>query len=231
MALGVLMQVLGGLLYVRWLGGASLIAYLVGATALAAGWPLLRWAWPSLAFLVFMIPLPYFLDVMMQRPLQRLSTFGSGYLLQTLGLPAVIQGNVILLDDYDLGVVDACSGLKMFIIFICISTAVALLVHRPLPDRILILLAAPPIAILCNIIRITLTGIVHEVAGKWWADLVFHDLAGWLMMPMALAMLWGGLKLLDLLLLPPRPSDRAPIRRNPRLAPIRVGSESPRKSI
>jgi hypothetical protein len=33
------------------------------------------------------------------------------------------------------------------------------------------------------------TAIVLETVGKKWADLVFHDLAGWLMMPAGFALL------------------------------------------
>jgi hypothetical protein len=38
--------------------------------------------------------------------------------------------------------------------------------------------------------------VLHKVAGPRLADLVFHDLAGWLMMPLALALLWLELRLL-----------------------------------
>jgi len=221
--LGAAMQLLGGFYYVRWLSGASIVPYLSGAVALAGGWPLLRWASPGLAFLIFMVPLPYRFDVMMQGPLRRISTEASGFLLQTIGLTAIVDGNTILLDDVELGVVDACSGLKMFIIFVCISTAVATLVRRPLADRVLIVLSAAPIAIVCNVARITLTGVMHEVAGKKWADLVFHDLAGWLMMPMALGLLWCELKLLDLLLVEPPSTGRG---RRLVVSPIRVAGDA-----
>lgn len=220
-ALGVAMQLVGARYYIRWLSGVSLVAYLGGATALAGGWPLLRWAAPAVGFLVFMVPLPYRVDMMMQGPLRKVSTRCSGFALQTLGLPAVVEGNIILLDDVELGVVDACSGLKMFLIFFCITTAVALLLRRPLADRLLILLSTAPIAIACNVARITLTGVMHEVAGRELADLVFHDLAGWLMMPMALALLWVEVKLLDVLLVDDGSTNPIGHRR---LSPLRLAA-------
>ena len=60
------------------------------------------------------------------------TTTASTFALQTLGLPAVAEGNVILLNDVRLGVVEACSGLRMLVIFFALSTAVALLMRRPL---------------------------------------------------------------------------------------------------
>jgi hypothetical protein len=51
-------------------------------------------------------------------------------------------------------------------------------------------LSAVPIALAVNIVRITATGALYVWAGPRIADLVFHDLAGWLMMPLALGLLW-----------------------------------------
>jgi len=48
---------------------------------------------------------------------------------------------------------------------------------------------AIPIAILSNVIRITVTGIVYANGWRWLGTVVVHDLAGWLMMPLALCML------------------------------------------
>jgi len=119
-----------------------------------------------------------------------------------------------------LGVVEACSGLSMLVIFFALSTAVAIVVRRPLWERLLLVASAVPIALLCNIIRITVTGVLHKVAGAQLADYVFHDLAGWLMMPMALGMLWVELKILAWVVVP-RPTASA----DPygRLVPTAVG--------
>jgi exosortase len=229
--LGAAMQLGGTYYYIRWIAGASLLAYLAGIAALAAGWSGVRWAAPAIGFLVFMIPLPYRYEVAMQQPLRRVSTVASAYLLQTMGLPAMAEGNVILLRDVELGIVDACSGLKMLMVFFALATAVAFLIHRPVGDKILVVLSAAPIAILANVARITITGVMHETAGAKWADLVFHDLAGWLMMPMALALLWGELALSSLLVIetavaPPPPPllPVAPVPTSGRARPDPVGA-------
>ena len=209
--LGVAMQLLGGYYFVGWLSGAAIIAYIGGATLLVGGWPALRWAAPAIMFLLFMIPLPYRVDELMHQPLQKISTRASGVALQMLGLPAIVEGNVIVLDDVELGVVDACSGLKMFIIFFCLSTAIALLAQRNLVERIIIVLSAAPIAIVCNVARITATGVAYQLVGEETANLIYHDLAGWLMMPLALLLLWGELCLMSALFIevePMRPAFR-----------------------
>ncbi len=56
---------------------------------------------------------------------------------------------------------------------------------------------AVPIALAVNILRITATGLLHVWSGPRLAGLVFHDLAGWLMMPAALGLLWLEVKFLS----------------------------------
>jgi exosortase/archaeosortase family protein len=94
------------------------------------------------------------------------------------------------LNEARIGVVEACSGLSMLITFIALSTASALVVKRPLLDRIVLVVSSVPVALLANIIRITVTGILHDTVGGHAADTFYHDLAGWLMIPLALVLYW-----------------------------------------
>lgn len=184
------MRVVADYLYFDWLEAASFVVAIAGLFGLLGGTTALRWSWPAVAFLLFMVPLPFRVEVALAQPLRTIATHASNFALQTLGLPAVAQGHTIILRDVRLGVAEACSGLSMLVIFIALSTAVAILVRRPLVDRLVIVASAVPVALLANITRITVTGIMHECVGREMADLVFHDLAGWLMMPFALLVLW-----------------------------------------
>jgi exosortase len=145
--------------------------------------------------LFFMLPLPFRLGMMMAPTLQRLATLASTYTLQTLGFPAISEGNIIMLNESRIGVVEACGGLSMLIVFFALATAVALMVERDLKQKLLIVASAVPIAIVANVARITATALLQEWAGRGVADF-FHDLAGWFMMPVALALLWLELRLL-----------------------------------
>lgn len=200
---GVASQLTGALVYLGWLEGFALTLSLGGVVMLWGGAKALRWALPSLGFLVFMIPLPYRFEVALGGPLQRFGTLASTYILQTAGLPAIAEGNIIRLDDQaSIAVVEACNGLGMLAAFACYSTAVAMMMeNRSLVTRSIILLSAVPLALVANITRITATGLVHSTLGGGAADLVFHDLAGWLMMPLAIGLLWGELTLLGALII------------------------------
>jgi exosortase len=150
-----------------------------------------------------MIPLPYRLQTALAQPLQRLATEASTFALQTLGLPALAEGNTILLNDTQIGIVDACSGLTMLVTFFALATAVAVVIPRRRFDKVLIVLSAAPVAVLTNVLRITVTGVLHETVGSELADAVFHDWAGWLMMPLALLLLGLVLRILARLFLDP----------------------------
>jgi exosortase len=123
-------------------------------------------------------------------PLQRVATLASNYALQTLGLPAAAEGNVIHIDKVTIGVVEACNGLGMLFTFIAFAVGTALIVRRHTLDKVLIILSAVPIALAANVTRITVTGLLHVTAGSELAEHVYHDLAGWLMMPLAVGSLW-----------------------------------------
>jgi exosortase len=158
----------------------------------------MRWAGPAILFLVFMFPLPTILKENILGWLQLKASAASTYLLQTMGIMAYHEGNRISIGDLQLGVVDACAGLRMATIFFALAVAIVLVVERPWWDRLVILLSAIPIALAVNVVRVTVTGILYMLAGdSELAHKVFHDWAGWFMMPLALGLLYVELQILS----------------------------------
>lgn len=200
---GIAMRLGGAYFHYVWIDAISILPCLAGLWLLIGGRTAWRWGWPAIAFLAFMVPLPFRLSLMMAGPLQRLATISSTFMLQTLGMPAVADGNVILLNEVELNVVEACSGLRMLVVFFAFATAVALIVKRPLWEKLLLVVSAIPIALVVNVVRITATGVLFETVSSQAAKLVFHDLAGWLMMPVALVLLGLELQLLKRLVIEP----------------------------
>jgi exosortase len=199
-AMGAALHLAGGYFRLDWFDGLSLLPYLCGLTLLLGGRRYLGWAWPSIAFLAFMVPLPWRVETSLGPPLQFLATTASTYLLQTLGFMAFAEGNVIQLNEGPINVVEACNGLSMLITFIALSTAAAMVVRRLLADRLVLVASAVPVALLANIFRITLTGVLHETVGDRVSSTFFHDVAGWVMMPLALLMYWIEVAVLSRLL-------------------------------
>ena len=201
----------------------ALVPCVAGLCWLLGGWAACRWAWPAILYLTFMIPLPYRLSTALSAPLQSLATTVSTFLMQAIGLPALSEGNVIALNEARLNVVEACSGLRMLMVFVALSAAMALVTRRPLLDKLILLASAIPIAVVSNILRITATGILYETTNSATANVFFHDLGGWLMMPLGLLFLAVELKVLSHLLIDPPPAPpkvaAAPVSRRVRKAP------------
>ena len=194
---GVGLRIAGAYYYYDWFDAISIIPVIGGICLLVGGLSFFAWAVPAVIFLFFMVPLPFRLEIALQYPLRRIGTMSSVYLMQTIGLPVLGEGNVIVMGETRIGVAEACSGLRMLMIFFALTTAVALVSPRLLWERILIVMSAIPIALFTNVIRITATGTLYYMNQSELANLVFHDLAGWLMMPFALLLLWIELWLLS----------------------------------
>ena len=169
----------------------TFVPAICGVFLLLGGWSVFRWAWAPLMFLIFMYPLPDEATRYLLGPLQTTATMVSTFALQTLGLEAYREGNQIVIGEMHLGVVDACSGLRMLTIFCALSVGLVMVGRRSWWENAIILASAIPIALAVNSIRITVTGVLYQVADTEFAERVFHDWAGLVMMPMAMAMLWA----------------------------------------
>jgi exosortase/archaeosortase family protein len=120
---------------------------------------------------------------------------------------------VINVSGMDLFIADACSGLRMLTIFCALAVAMVFLIERPWWDKFIILLSAVPIALVVNIARITVTGLLFMVAGKdsEFVQHLAHDWAGYFMMPLALGILWLELQVLERLTIPIEVAQLKPV--------------------
>ncbi len=201
----------------RWLAGGlmfhqldclALLVSLAALVVMAGGRSLLAAAAPAILFLVFMVPLPYELERNVGGPLKVVATQASTYLLQTFGLPAVAEGNVILIGEVRLGVVDACSGLKMLVTFAAFAAGAILTLDRTRFEKLMIALGVVPIAVITNVVRVTATGVAYTLFSDKDTLHFLHDLHGWLMMPAGLGLLAVQLWALDRLIVRSEPTPR-----------------------
>ena len=170
--------------YVRpWMEMWSLPIWIGGVVWLFGGWRIFRWALPSIAFLFFMAPMPGQMQTVAGYPLQIIAATGGGWLLQILGQPAFVSGTTILLGENVLDVERACAGLRMFQGMLAVSIAWSLF-SRYSWRRLLSLFAiAPLVAIIVNILRIAVTGLLFQYISGDAAKSFTHDWAGILMIP------------------------------------------------
>lgn len=194
--------------YVEALDAIGFLFALSGICLLIWGRRFFATMWPAVLFTGFMLPLPFQLERTLSGPLQMLGASESAWFIQTLGIPAIAQGNTILMGDVRLGVAEACSGLRMLMVFFAISAAAVVLSKRARWEKVLILVSAIPIALISNVARIVATAAAFRYAGRETADFIFHDLSGWLMMPFAMLLLYLELKLLDWVFVEPADATR-----------------------
>ena len=185
----------------------SLFPLLIGLALFLGRWRGLHWAWPSIAFLVFMVPLPGFLAVMLSHPLQRIATTVGVFTIQTLGIPAVAAGTRIELTAQPfLNVEEACSGIKMLTLFFAICVGAVFVIRRPYWEKAIIVVSAIPIAIISNAARVTVAAILQDLDRPDRPKDFFHDWVASIMMILAMLMLWGEMVLISKLLIEP-PSE------------------------
>jgi exosortase len=194
----------------------SLIPLFAGLIVLLAGWRGLHWAWPALLMLLFTNP-PGRFQFGLRYELQHTATVASAFLLQSLGIPIPDPGNTttIVLPSGPLRVEEACAGLRMLMLFQTACVGAAFVLRAPLWQRIIIVISGTPIAVMSNVMRITLTGVVQELFSLE-AEMTghVHDFAGLLMMPLALLFIWGEFTLLSKLFTAP-PSRGAGVPASP----------------
>ena len=199
LAAGIVMRVLATRATQYSFDNWSLIPTTIGVFVMVGGLPTLRWAAPSIVFLVFMMPIPKEKDLTI--PLQQLSSMLSSYLLVTLGVDAFRNGTQITFgfNEEAMNVAEQCSGLRMLTIFSGLSVALALILrNRPWWERLLIVFSALPIAVIANVVRITLTGLLFNMGVESpLLHTVFHDAPGVIMMPIALGLLYLEFKILS----------------------------------
>lgn len=196
-AVGVVLHIVGVHIYVEAADCLGLLSCITGGLLLIWGRRFVLAVWPAILFLVFMFPLPFRVERLLSGPLQLYGADTSAWFIQMFGIPAVARGSMILMGDLKLGVAEACSGMRMLTVFIAISAATTIITNRTAWEKAVILLASIPIALMCNIARIVATALAHTWFGSETANLIFHDLSGWLMMPSAMVLLYLLLKTLD----------------------------------
>ena len=200
--LGLLFRVAGIYMRIQTLEGISLIPFVLGIITILFGRRAARWGAPAVFFLLFMIPLPSFLSGQLSGLLQTIATEVSTFVFQVLGIPAFAEGNIISLSNGQIGVAEACSGLRMLYSFFALTAGACMIIDRSWPEKALIALTAIPIAIVANCIRIIATGLAFEYLDPETAEHIFHEVAGWLMMPIGFTILLGALSILDRLIVP-----------------------------
>lgn len=156
------------------------------------GWQLVKYTWLPIVYIVFALPLPARIYNDLTIPMQRLAAAVAAQCLDLVsGLEAEASGVVINVIykgvklEPGLDVAEACSGMRLLMAFLALGVAMAYLHYRPIWQRLVLLVSTVPIAILCNIVRVTVTGFIYILWNPMYAQGIYHDMLGLLMLPLA----------------------------------------------
>ena len=173
----------------------TIIPTMVGLILLLGGWNLLKVVWFPVFFLALAVPLPQRRYFELTTPLRILASKASAAILPWLipGLHTEAQAVVI---DYmvpgrpagQLNVEEACSGMRLLMAFVTLGIAIAYLGDRPAWQRIVLVAACLPIALFCNIVRVTTTGYLSISGHQDLAQGTAHQLLGLAMLVLALGL-------------------------------------------
>ena len=174
------MLLLGELTAIFILVQYGFVLSLVGLVFCLGGMPLARVTILPIAFLIFAIPLPYFVDSQLSWRLQLLSSQIGVDVLRGLGISVFLEGNVIDLGVYKLQVVEACSGLRYLYPLLSIGFLMAYMYQAPLWRRVVLFLTTIPVTVLMNSLRIAAVGVLVQRWGTGMAEGFMHYFEGWI---------------------------------------------------
>ncbi|MBL8200274.1 MAG: VPLPA-CTERM-specific exosortase XrtD [Chromatiales bacterium] len=168
----------------------SFVLVLWGIVLTQVGWRGIKVLWPVLVFLLFMVPLPAFIQFNLSSTLQLISSDLGTAILRLMGLSVYLEGNVIDLGVYKLQVVDACAGLRYLFPLMSFGMLCAVVLKGPAWQRILLFASSAPIAIVMNSFRIAVTGVLVNRFGTEAAEGFLHYFEGWVVFTICLVLMF-----------------------------------------
>jgi exosortase len=179
-------------LHTQLLSAISLVLALPGLALLFLGWERTKAIAFPLAFSAFMLPIPLSFTERIHMWLRQIATFGTESAMSLLGIPVLADGTTLHFASTSLMVSDACSGFST----LYAALAVACLTAYSAPSagrRLMVLLAAAPLAVGANVLRVILLSLIVLWKGPWVLDTFIHPLSGMLTFVLALPVIfWLG---------------------------------------
>ncbi len=178
-AFGLVLRTLGDLGSLYVIIHAGIFVTLTGIVLAAVGWRGLRTLWVPLVYLLFMFPVPDFLYNSMSLELQLISSSFGVWFIRLLGISVFLDGNIIDMGEYQLQVVEACSGLRYLFPLMSFGFIGAYFVRLPVWQKVVLFLSTIPLTIVMNSFRIAVIGVLVKNFGVSWAEGFLHYFEGW----------------------------------------------------
>ena len=169
----------------------SLLVLLAGMILFLAGWKMLRAVSFPLGYLIWMIPMPVIIYNQITFPLQLIASRLATAWLELAQVPVLRDGNILIMSNYSLEVVEACSGIRSLMTLMALAVAYGYLVSPRRWVRYVLAAFMVPIAIVTNAIRIMGAGLMAHRFGPAAAEGFLHQFSGWAIFLIALLLMFG----------------------------------------
>jgi exosortase len=192
---GFLFGSVAGMLWLQW-GSTYLV--LLGVLHAFIGGAGMRRLWFPLFYLAFLIPLPFTVLNTITGELRLLISARAVDILSLFGFQVASSGVSLYVDQYELLVAAACSGMNSIVSLLAIGLFYIYLRHRAhWHYAVLLGLLVIPIAILANLVRVMILMLITHYGGLDAAEGMLHEAAGMVMFFVALFTLIAADALLD----------------------------------
>ncbi len=207
--LALLLAVFGNLARIADIVTYAMILWTGGVVLATFGWKRgIKHQLPVL-HLVFMLPLPQILYWKLTIFLQGVSSELGVWFVSMAGVSVYLEGNVIDLGVFKLQVAEACSGLRYLFPILSFSYLFAILYRGPMWHKALLLVAAAPLTVFMNSVRIGIVGIVVNAYGIEHAEGFMHFFEGWIIFLACIVILFAMAVGLQRLTKDPKPLSEA----------------------
>jgi exosortase len=176
----------------------GMVLAIFGATLTIGGWRIMKIVWFPILFLTFAIPWPSLVYSKVAMPLQYLAAEVAVVVMNLCMIDTSVEGTQIVIHNemgmpHVLNVAEACAGMRSLMTFLTVGAAIAFIFgpDRPLWQRLVIVVAAVPIAILCNVGRVAGMGVAYVYVSEAVAEGFTHKMAGLVMLVPAFFLLVG----------------------------------------
>jgi exosortase len=170
---------------------SSLVVLIFGLSRIILGREEFRKCLFPLAFLLFMVPIPYILYDAIAFPLKMIASWFGEHSLMLIGVPVFREGNIIHLPNIQLEVADACSGIRSLMSLMALASVVAYFMGTGAIKGVALVASAVPISVVTNSMRILITGILSYRFGQKAAEGFFHEFSGLVIFIVGAALITG----------------------------------------
>ena len=197
------LQYLGYLIQNPFTSQVAMVLLAFALVFYLAGPQMIRVTWLPILFLLFALPIPASKYNEIALPLQAVAAEGADLVLRLFGVTVTTTHSTLTVTSvsgkvHPLTVAEACSGLRLLMAFLALSVAMAYLWERPVWQRVVMVGMGIPIAILCNVLRVSITCAMYVWDVPQLGQKFMHEFTGILMLIPAFGFLWLLGKGLDL---------------------------------